>query len=443
MVLSQRINWLEKAEPVIGMGLLILWASSFILKDYFHWSPSQVFYVGLMCLTIHVDSERQANNFYTWLSYLAVVLFLGTFSKVFFTIGVLYLVLTLFTYRKGRLSFIPLFSIILITPFSQYALDIISFPMRLQLTQGAAEVLQWIWPDVSAKGNIISTPDHAFAVDEACMGLNLLQSGFLMSLIMLSKMEQRKGQLLSFGVIILFLSLVSVLIIGSNFFRIITIVLFSALPESMVHDLIGLLCLLTYVLVPVYLIVHFGHHHFKYQRHLSAKTHSTNLLVLPLIIFFIGSGFFAEKLQRKPSTNIDFLPPAGYAAESIDDGILQLMDDSSLVYIKPGVPAYAADHTPKVCWKGNGYRFTGEEILHIQDEEVIIAELLTPENQKLFTAWWYHNGKNNTVSQWKWRLEIIKGAPPYQLINITCTSKLMLYQKIEDWLKHLECSQKR
>jgi type VI protein secretion system component Hcp len=51
-------------------------------------------------------------------------------------------------------------------------------------------------------------------------------------------------------------------------------------------------------------------------------------------------------------------------------------------------------------------------------------------SEKLYTAWYYSNGKTTTVNQLTWRKDMLQGAKPYAVINITSASISELEQQV-------------
>ena len=428
----------NKAEPAIGIGLLVGWASSFILSEYLIWSPIQVFYFILLLLTLTPNEEKKGRAFYGILSMVLLMCFVLTKSKVFFLTGFLYFYFFLIEKKLGKIGFVPLFAAIMVTPFSKYVLDIVSFPVRLQLTELVGKSLKWVYPNMYTQGNVIYLDDVAFAIDEACMGLNLLQTGLLISLLILARSEHKSKKYYRFQSIIGYLILVAGLLILGNAFRIMGIVFFKAMPNTLPHELIGILCLIIYVFVPIYFLVKRWSPSFLKPIENTSKSTGIPGLQIILTIGFLTIGYFSSSFKR--SFPLPLVPNniEQYQQKALKDNVLQLKNDNTLIYIKPGVPFYAGDHVPKVCWRGEGYTFLKEEIRNFDQQSIITAILKTPENTLLYTAWWYNNSLHHTIHQWEWRWDVFMGAPPYQLINITSTSPQERDIEIQKWLNSLE-----
>ena len=81
-----------------------------------------------------------------------------------------------------------------------------------------------------------------------------------------------------------------------------------------------------------------------------------------------------------------------------------------------------------ICWKASGYTFQKVERSIIQGTAVYTAVLIKGD-EKLYTAWWYDNKKNRTISQLSWRWDAFIGGSNYSLINVTCLTYRDLYEK--------------
>jgi hypothetical protein len=51
---------------------------------------------------------------------------------------------------------------------------------------------------------------------------------------------------------------------------------------------------------------------------------------------------------------------------------------------------------------------------------------LVKGNEQLYTAWWYDNGTDHTTSQLAWRWQVLKGAHPFSIINVTTATQAEL-----------------
>src|SRR5690606_7473196 len=104
---------------------------------------------------------------------------------------------------------------------------------------------------VEVLGNIIVLNGQEFAVDPACTGLNMLTVSLLLSLFMLAFYQRKTGHGNSFLLVAGVLLLTFGLNILANLFRIVLLVLFKIPASNIFHDLVGMACLILYVVLPL------------------------------------------------------------------------------------------------------------------------------------------------------------------------------------------------
>ena len=134
----------------------------------------------------------------------------------------------------------PVFLLFLLSPVAIFAIEVFGFPIRLWLTDASTQIISFVNEGVSSKGNLILINGDKFTVDPECMGLKMVITGYLITLVIISWFERRSKKELSFFKIIIILFLASILIIISNLFRIIGIIFAKAAPETNLHELISI-----------------------------------------------------------------------------------------------------------------------------------------------------------------------------------------------------------
>jgi hypothetical protein len=60
---------------------------------------------------------------------------------------------------------------------------------------------------------------------------------------------------------------------------------------------------------------------------------------------------------------------------------------------------------------------------------------LIKQESVLYTAWWYSNGKVQTIDQLDWRLRMLKGEDRFSLINVTSDNERDLHAVLDRILK--------
>lgn len=123
----------------------------------------------------------------------------------------------------------------------------------------------------------------------------------------------------------------------------------------------------------------------------------------------------------------------GFQQTQTKDGMLKLESETALIYIKPPVTFFQGSHDPRVCWSGSGYEFTNIKVEKMEQTDVYTAILKYKEDE-LHTAWWYDNLTDQTIEQWEWRMEGLKGKDGYYLVNVSSLDKATLQNHVKELL---------
>jgi len=335
----------------------------------------------------------------------------------------------------GKINPLALFLIVFMSPVFLQVSVIFGFPIRLYLSQWAGSILSMAGMDVIVQGNMMLIDGFDFAVDEACMGLSMLAISMLMGTFVLMSHYRAKRKQLPLVALFLFFTIVFILTISANLFRILVVVFFKILPDQPMHEVVGILCMVFYTMIPLVFISKWMASTFgrEYQPELVTSNavfgHRLMVALLGVSVMLIGvKANFKSSEQRVKHADVMFgqLP-----ATKIDGGITKFFDGDLLVYVKPIPEFFTGEHTPLICWKGSGYEFKS-----IRKEKVLGHEIymgtLQKEQEVLHTAWWYYNGKVETVDQMKWRSEMFTGGHRFNLVNVTAKDEQTLRKRLAE-----------
>lgn len=347
--------------------------------------------------------------------------------------------------RIGKLGYLPLILIAVCSPVLKYLTTIFTFPLRLTWSKLAAQVISIFDKNVQVHGNVFILNGDSFTVDPECLGLNMIISGLIIVCLLLAFAERKYSISFPLPQLLLTFSITTALILIANFFRILCLVMFRSMPETMSHEIIGIFCLGLYVIGPMY----FGIKWQASKASLSAEKQKKPLfsfpkisLSHPLSLFLSLSLILSIALlnqQWKTYTIPDTFEPLakikvpGMKKVSISEGIAHFESDSLLLYVKQPTRFWGADHTPAICWMGSGYTFAAVEKQQIAEQKVFLGKL-KKEDERLYTAWWYDNGTHRTLSQWDWRWRSAHGEAPFYLWNLTAETEEELLRALENWL---------
>ncbi len=424
-----------------------LWVIGFIALSFFLLFPAidaylnlswtiMLFWVVLCPLIIKVAHTQHYSIRYWAVTVASLVAFVVVPSYLFLFLAFGFGVLAIVELLLGKLNRYAPLVVILITPFVQYVFNIFGFPIRLQLTTWAVEVINVLGMNGTANGNLIELDGADFSVDAACIGLKMVITTFLFTLFFITHFEQKKNRQLKVLPFLLIMLAALVGVVFSNFVRIIALVLFKSMPNTVSHELIGIACMLLVGIVPVYLVVKsvFDNSSMltipSLPKNLIKWNRQSRLLLLGalLLAFTVIRVTGSYQVKDIPSDPLfEKLVVPGYDKEVLDNNILKLVDQNSLIYIKPCKGIFRSDHNPLGCWRASGYQITQERPFELGGTELYYG-MLTNGSDNMHTLWWYDNGEHVTNDQLEWRWQMIKGADEYRLVNVTAHSKEELMQ---------------
>lgn len=336
-----------------------------------------------------------------------------------------------------RLNAIPLFLAAVAAPIFEYAVTVFSFPLRVQLTSIAGDMLSQLG-NVSVEGNMITFNGAEFSVDPACMGLHMLAVSLVAGLALTGVQGRRMGRRLSWHSLLLMLATMLALNIVCNLCRIVMIVNFRLLPGTVGHEIAGLACFALYVLLPAgwlsgQLLRRFGKPFAHNNNEYTPKSHATgfNLSLLVIVALLVG---MRPAMPPLPVITV----PAGYAAQQIGE-VTKIQQEAVLIYVKPIRSFYATDHHPTICWQGSGFRFKKVQE-EVWDGFAVYTAVLEKGAQRLYTAWWYDSGRHAGISQWQWRWNALLTGDSYAVHNVTVMEKEELRAEAMKWRQHFKNS---
>lgn len=417
-----------------GFGLIYLSIALWFLPGFIHWDGNV--YAGLLLVPYICTANRERYS----LRYLVPAVALVTLAvfipvRTTFFLAMLFSLLLLAENSLGKLNNASLFLLVLVSPVFKYIMSMVDFPVRLWLTGQVARLLSHTGIDAVAAGNQIELGDSVFSVDPACAGLNMLIMSLLICLFLLTYHQRKSGRQLHFFYLAALFSATIGLNIICNFFRILLLVTFKIMPGQLMHDLVGIICLIVYVLLPLmagmgFLLKRFGSEGAPLKQ---VSTISPSVSVrYPLLhaSFLIILLFTASTIVRADtlvSHRADIRIP-GFEKKVLESGILKFENQQALIYLKPSA-FYIPGHDPTICWTGSGYEFK-----NIREEKWNGTSLYTATLQKgkdkIYAAWWFDNGELRTADHLLWRWTAAKGAPPFYLINVNAASRAELHIQV-------------
>jgi len=419
------------------LPLLVVACGIGLLRDYFF--PSFQLILGVMIAPfVFKIKARSFSKRYLYLSVLFLLLyyFLTIHTFLFLSIGCL----LFFTIEAnfGKIGVLPFIFLGCISPALYYFVNVFTFDLRIQLSYYASYFLNSVGFSVTCAGNYFILPDgFKFNVDKACLGLNMFNTGLSLTILIIGLNESRFQKSLSLSQILLVLICSCLLLVVANFLRIITIVYFRSLPNTISHEMIGLFSMVFYMALPVFYLIRFLASRLAKEKQRDVNLEQPSLKISSLLtvsvcaLFFLS--FHSVERTRKYTIKDDKLERLvlpGYVRNKKEDGVFEFKRDSVLLYIKPACRAFESDHPPALCWKASGFDVEDVTELKINKNTILLARL-EKDHAIQYTAWWYDNGSDKTTSQWQWRFH--KGEP-FRLINVTAGSKEVVLKVCREFL---------
>lgn len=339
----------------------------------------------------------------------------------------------------GRVNALPLFIILLLSPYSSFIFNVFGFSARLLITEYATTILSFVFEEVASNGNNILINNQSFSVDPECMGLTMVGYGYATTLLFINFFERKFERKLSIYKIVGLLMVSTFFIILVNLFRIVIIVILQSKPETVLHELVGLLSFGLYFILPLYFIVNWAVRNNKLSIDNTSDVFFAYKKLFPFLTIILISLLTYLNVNRSNYRNLPLdaksneIEIAGFAKSITQHNVMKFVNNKALIYIKPSCHFLGPDHSPTICWKGSGYEFINIKTMKKGSFEIYKAELKNGD-EILQTAWWFDNGKDKIISQLDWRWKTAIGKEPYRLINITSVSKEELTNQINHLL---------
>jgi exosortase N len=317
-----------------------------------------------------------------------------------------------------------------------YIGNFIGVPARLELTELAGKLLNLIDMQNQVSGDLIITATDKFSVEPACMGLNMLSMSFILAIVSAVHYERKYSKRLNFFAIGCYLLFVFILNLVSNLIRITLLILFKVPAANAMHDVIGIICLIVYVLLPLWFGTNFFYKRFAVPysdikqpvRKIPAFISNAAVVIVFLTVVCV------VKMRTPVNTYMPvFCAVPGYEKSMMTNDVIRFENEDALIYVKPVRSFYGTEHTPMICWVGSGYTFEHVQKTICHSKEIFIGKLKKGQDS-IYCAWWFDNGTDKTIRQIDWRWSVLKGADNYSLINVNATDEKKMFAITEELL---------
>lgn len=407
--------------------LIILGCLPLLWSALRHFDGMQWFGVLLLPFIIRPDKAQKGGTLYLWLGLFFTTLYL-TLGQYYWTFAAgLSFIYHLLDSRVGKLNAVAPYTILFYLPLTRSFFTLFGFYIRMEITKWAGWLLSFFNDSVSYQDSSIWVDGNAFAVDPGCMGLRLVITGFIFSLLMVQQLSSRVGVKPSRRLVSMSLILSFLLVIVANFFRILLVIQFQSPAESWSHELIGLGTFLMVHIIPMFMMVKWlVSKKQKAQRPVPrmVKSSSVDQWVMIIAIGLMMFRWIAAPNAARFSGDEGLVKQIdGYELSVSRDGVHRYANANSVLLVKPMFPLSFSNHHPMLCWRGDGYEVVGEVRGKLSDIECYRA-MLEKHGQQLVTSWWFaSNDGARTTNEWQWRWKALTQNKQYFLVNFAATNE--------------------
>ncbi|KQX04900.1 hypothetical protein ASC72_22410 [Flavobacterium sp. Root420] len=309
-----------------------------------------------------------------------------------------------------KFSFIAFICILLFSSLFSTFFEYLTTEIKQSLCYYVYLTLKNFMPINKIEGVNFYINNAKITIDIACMGLSMFKTGLLSGALVLTLEEKKHRKYFTIIQILLFCCVLIVLNIISNYFRIITLVLFNCTEENVLHHTIGILCFVFYQIIPMLFLIRF----FKPKKEEIKITRS----LYPVLFTLVGTLIvFATSFEIKKEQHYDLLENLNPEYENqkgiwVNKEVFKIVMPDKLIYIK------TSNHNPLVCWTGAGYKIIESKEVKKGNEKIWQAKI--EKDQILYYSyWWYECNSKKYTSLIEVLLIKLFDNKPVRLINET------------------------
>ena len=309
-----------------------------------------------------------------------------------------------------KFSFIAFICILLFSSLFSTFFEYLTTEIKQALCYYVYLTLKNFMPINKIEGVNFYINNAKITIDTACMGLSMFKTGLLSGALLLTLEEKKHQTYFNIMQIVLFCCVLIVLNIISNYFRIITLVLFNCTEENILHHTIGILCFVFYQIIPMLFLIRF----FKPKKEEIKITRS----LYPVLFTLVGTSIvFATSFEMKKEQHCDLLENLNPEYENqkgiwVNKEVFKIVTPNKLIYIK------TSNHNPLVCWTGAGYKIIESKEVKKGNEKISRVKM-EKNNIQYYSYWWYECNNKKYTSLIEVLLIKLFDNKPVRLINET------------------------
>lgn len=309
-----------------------------------------------------------------------------------------------------KFSFIAFICVLLFSSLFSTFFDYLTTEIKQTLCYYVYLTLKNFMPINKIEGVNFYINNAKITIDTACMGLSMFKTGLLSGAFLLTLEERKHQKYFSIRQIFLFCCVLIALNIISNYFRIITLILFNCNQENVLHHTIGILCFVFYQIIPMLFLVRF----FKPTKEeikITKNLYPIFFTTIPAIIVFATS----FEIKKEPHYHLlENLSPEYQNKNGVwvNKEVFKILTPEKLIYIK------TSNHNPLVCWTGAGYKIVESSEIKKGSEKIWRVKI-EKNDIPYYSYWWYECNNKKYTSLLEVLLLKLVNNKPVRLINET------------------------
>lgn len=289
-----------------------------------------------------------------------------------------------------KFSFIAFICILLFSSLFTTFFDYLTVEIKQNLCYAVYLTLKNFMTIDRIEGVNFYIKNAKITIDTACMGLSMFKTGLLFGAFILTLEERKQQKHFNITSIFLFCFLLILLNIISNYFRIITLVLFNCTEENTLHYTIGLLCFVFYQILPMLFLIRFFKPKTETITNKKQERFNSASIIIGMTILFATS---LEIKRRQDYNLLENLNPEYNINKGVwvNKEVFKIVTPEKLIYIKTPV------HNPLICWTGNGYKVIESKVIKRNNEKIYFVRM-EKNNIQYYSYWWYECDRNKYTS---------------------------------------------
>jgi exosortase N len=411
------MNWFSQNKiTIVIVAVILLLVANYNILNF---GVASDFFGIVFSVLLFIFGGRKTNIKVNYILVFLILLFeficFRLHTKSLHFLALLLLICMVYYGFTKKFSFIAFICILLFSSIFNKFFEHLTVEIKQSLCKGVFYSLKSFMNIERMEGVNFFINGAKITIDTACMGLSMFKTGLLVGAVLLTLEEKKAAKNYTIFQICIFCIVVILLNVVSNYFRIITLVLWNCTQENLLHHTIGIVCFGIYQIFPMLLLVSY----FKPKKPEETSTISKPNNSLIAMVFVVVSITSLEMKQEKNNAILENLSPE-YPIEKgkwVGSEVFKIANKNKIIYIK------TPSHKPLICWTGNGYKVIKSDEIFYKNHKVWYI-IMEKNNTTYQSYWWYECGNKKYTSFVEVMWMKLLYNQPIRLINETSVMKL-------------------